>query len=239
MNQEKILIVDDEMQFRRAMRAALHLRGFLVDEAETGEAALEKVRSNRPDLILLDMNLPGLNGLECCREIRAGLEVPIVMLSVRCEVRDKIQALNSGADDYVTKPFNLEELVARLHASLRRVPHSAMDSRQVLNLDGVQIDFKARTVKARDKNIQLTRKEFELLWHLVANAGEVVSHRKLLQAVWGPDYGDEAEYLRVCVNHLRKKIEADPSAPKYILTALGMGYRFELPSAVADRSVPA
>jgi len=218
------------MQFRRAMRAALSLRGFLVDEAETAEDALEKVRSERPDLILLDMNLPGLNGLECCREIRTGMEVPIVMLSVRSETRDKIQALNSGADDYITKPFNLDELVARLHANLRRVPHSAMEERQMIVLDGVQIDFKARTVKAENKNVQLTRKEFELLWHLVANAGEVVSHRKLLQAVWGPDYGDEAEYLRVCVNHLRKKIEPDPSTPKYILTALGVGYRFELPA---------
>ena len=230
MNKDKVLIVDDEMQFRRAMRAALSLRGFLVDEAETAEDALEKVRSERPDLILLDMNLPGLNGLECCREIRTGMEVPIVMLSVRSETRDKIQALNSGADDYITKPFNLDELVARLHANLRRVPHSAMEERQMIVLDGVQIDFKARTVKAENKNVQLTRKEFELLWHLVANAGEVVSHRKLLQAVWGPDYGDEAEYLRVCVNHLRKKIEPDPSTPKYILTALGVGYRFELPA---------
>lgn len=180
------------------------------------------------------MNLPGLTGLECCREIRAGIEVPIVMLSVRSETRDKIQALNSGADDYVTKPFNLEELIARLHANLRRVPHSPMEALQVLVLDGVQIDFRARTVKAGNKNVQLTRKEFELLWHLVANAGEVVSHRKLLQAVWGPDYGDEAEYLRVCVNHLRKKIEVDPSAPKYILTALGMGYRFELPPSLTS-----
>jgi len=230
LNKDKVLIVDDEMQFRRAMRAALSLRGFLVDEAETAEDALEKVRSERPDLILLDMNLPGLNGLECCREIRTGMEVPIVMLSVRSETRDKIQALNSGADDYITKPFNLDELVARLHANLRRVPHSAMEERQMIVLDGVQIDFKARTVKAENKNVQLTRKEFELLWHLVANAGEVVSHRKLLQAVWGPDYGDEAEYLRVCVNHLRKKIEPDPSTPKYILTALGVGYRFELPA---------
>jgi two-component system, OmpR family, KDP operon response regulator KdpE len=229
MSGEKILIIDDELQFRRAMRAALRLRGFTVDEAETAEVALEKIRTDRPDLILLDMNLPGLNGLECCREIRAGLEIPIIMLSVRGEPKDKIQALNSGADDYVTKPFNLEELIARLHAKLRRVPHSQMAERQVINLDGVQIDFKARTVKAANKSVQLTRKEFELLWHLVANAGEVVSHRKLLQAVWGPDYGDEAEYLRVCVNHLRKKIEADPSTPKYILTALGMGYRFELP----------
>lgn len=229
MSGEKILIVDDELQFRRAMRAALRLRGFTVDEAETAEAALEKIRMDRPDLILLDMNLPGLNGLECCREIRAGLEIPIIILSVRGEPKDKIQALNSGADDYVTKPFNLEELIARLHAKLRRVPHAQMAERQIINLDGVQIDFKARTVKAANKSMQLTRKEFELLWYLVANAGQVVSHRKLLQAVWGPDYGDEAEYLRVCVNHLRKKIEADPSAPKYILTALGMGYRFELP----------
>lgn len=229
MNDVKILIVDDDLRFRMTMRAALGLRGFTVDEAETGEAALEKIRRYRPDLILLDMNLPGLNGLECCREIRAGMEIPIVVLSVRGEPKDKIQALNSGADDYVTKPFNLEELIARLRASLRRVSHFQMDSRQVITLDGVQIDFKARTVKARNKNVQLTRKEFELLWYLVANAGEVVPHRKLLQVVWGPDYGDEAEYLRVFVNHLRKKIEPDPSAPKYIITALGMGYRFELP----------
>jgi two-component system, OmpR family, KDP operon response regulator KdpE len=229
MNDGKILIVDDDLRFRMTMRAALRLRGFIVDEAETGEAALEKIRSDRPDLILLDINLPGLNGLECCREIRAGIETPIVVLSVRGEPRDKVQALNSGADDYVTKPFNLEELIARLHANLRRVSHLQMSDRKVITLDNVQIDFKARTVKARNKNVQLTRKEFELLWYLVTNAGEVVPHRKLLQAVWGPDYGDEAEYLRVFVNHLRKKIEPDPSTPKYIITALGMGYRFELP----------
>ncbi|MGB7438118.1 MAG: response regulator transcription factor [Candidatus Acidiferrum sp.] len=229
MNTEKILIVDDELPFRMAMRVALRLRGFTVDEAETGEAALEKIRSDRPDLILLDMNLPGLNGLECCREIRAGTEIPIIMLSVRSDSKDKVQALNSGADDYVIKPFNLEELIARLHANLRRVPHLPLGGRKVITLDTVQIDFKARTVKARNRNVQLTRKEFDLLSYLVTNAGEVIPHRKLLQVVWGPHYGDEAEYLRVFVNHLRKKIEPDPSAPKYIITALGMGYRFDLP----------
>jgi two-component system, OmpR family, KDP operon response regulator KdpE len=230
MNSEKILIVDDELRFRRVMRAALSLRGFVIDEAESGEDALEKIRTDRPDLILLDMNLPGMKGLECCREIRAGMDVPIVVLSVRGEPREKVQALDSGADDYITKPFHLEELVARLHASLRRVPHSSATERQVIALDGVQIDFKARTVKRHGRDVQLTRKEFELLWYLVSHAGEVISHRKLLQAVWGPDYGDEAEYLRVCVNHLRKKIEPNPPEPKYILTALGMGYRFELPA---------
>jgi len=229
MNDVKILIVDDDLRFRMTMRAALRLRGFTVDEAETGETALEKIRSHRPDLVLLDINLPGLNGLECCREIRSGMEIPIVVLSVRGEPRDKVQALNSGADDYLTKPFNLEELIARLHANLRRVSRFQTDGRKVITLDSVQIDFKARTVKARNKNLQLTRKEFELLWYLVANAGEVISHRKLLQVVWGPDYGDEAEYLRVFVNHLRKKIEPNPSTPKYIITALGVGYRFELP----------
>jgi two-component system, OmpR family, KDP operon response regulator KdpE len=231
MNTEKVLIVDDDPQFRRAMRSALRLRAFVVDEADSGETALEKIRADRPDIVLLDVNLPGLNGLECCREIRAGLDVPIIMLSVRSEPNDKILALNSGADDYITKPFNLEELVARLHANLRRVSHSAIDGQQVISLDGVSIDFKAGTVKTPDRDIQLTRKEFDLLFCLVAHAGEVVSHRKLLQAVWGPDYGEEAEYLRVCVNHLRKKIETDPAHPKYILTALGMGYRFALPPA--------
>lgn len=229
MNSEKVLIVDDEPQFRKVMRSALRLRGFVVDEAESAEVALDKIRADRPDLVLLDMNLPGRNGLECCREIRAGLDIPIIIVSVRGEPRDKILALNSGADDYVTKPFNLEELVARLNANLRRIPPSSIEERQLIVLDGVQIDFKARTVKSPNGDIQLTRKEFELLSHLVAHAGEVISHRKLLQVVWGPDYGDEAEYLRVCVNHLRKKIEPDPSNPKYILTALGMGYRFEFP----------
>jgi two-component system, OmpR family, KDP operon response regulator KdpE len=229
MNSEKILIVDDEPRFRRAMRAALGLRGFVVDEAESGEDALEKIRNDRPDLILLDMILPGMNGLECCREIRASMDMPIVILSVQGEPREKVQALNCGADDYITKPFHLEELVARLHAHLRRAPHTPASERQRITLDGVQIDFKARTVKTHGKDVQLTRKEFELLWYLVSHPGEVIAHRKLLQAVWGPDYGDEAEYLRVCVNHLRKKIEPNPSEPKYILTALGMGYRFELP----------
>ncbi|HUL35582.1 MAG TPA: response regulator transcription factor [Candidatus Eisenbacteria bacterium] len=231
MSNEKILIVDDDPQFRRTMRAALHLRGFLVSEAESGEVALERIREERPQLILLDINMQGLNGLECCREMRAALDAPIIMISVRDQPRDKIQALNSGADDYLTKPFHFEELVARLNANLRRVPHSPLEDLQAMDLEEVHVDFLARTVTVKDKNVQLTRKEFELLSYLVAHAGQVVTHRKLLQAIWGPDYGDEAEYLRVCVNHLRKKIEPDPSNPKFLLTAVGMGYRFVLPPA--------
>jgi len=226
MQHAKILVVDDEPQIRRVMRVALSAQGYEVIDAKSGEEALEKVRREPPDLVLLDMNLPGFDGLEVCRSLRTGSEVPIIIVSVRNSEPDKVRALDAGADDYVTKPFGMPELLARIRATLRRNPAPGSGVPQRLLLDGVEIDFEARCVETRGGPVRLTPKEFDLLRYLVANEGQAVTHRKLLQAVWGPDYGDEVSYLRVFINQLRKKLEADPSNPKYILTEPWVGYRF-------------
>jgi two-component system, OmpR family, KDP operon response regulator KdpE len=225
MNDSTILIVDDEPQIRRVMRTALSSQGYTVIEAKSGEEALEKLRSERADLILLDVNMPRISGLETCREIRRTSDVPIIMLTVRNTEQDKVQALDAGADDYVVKPFGAQELLARIRAALRRIapgePAPAFVS------DDLKIDFTKRVVTVKGHPVRLTPKEFELLRHLVANQGVGLSHRRLLQAVWGPDYGEETEYLRVFINQLRKKIEPDPRHPRYIHTDPWVGYRFE------------
>jgi two-component system KDP operon response regulator KdpE len=223
----KILVVDDEPQIRRVLRATLSAEGYTIVEARDGEAALAEFRRERPDLVLLDMNLPGIvDGLATCRDIRAGSNVPIIMLTVRSSEKDKVRSLDAGVDDYVTKPFSMEELLARIRAALRRTaPNDALAA--VVTKD-LKIDFESRSVVAGGADVHLTPKEFELLRHLVANQGKPLSHRRLLQAIWGPDYGDETEYLRVTVNQLRKKIEPEPSRPKYILTEPWVGYRFVL-----------
>jgi two-component system KDP operon response regulator KdpE len=220
-------VVDDEPQIRRVLRATLSAEGYTIVEARDGDAALAEFRRERPDLVLLDMNLPGLvDGLATCRDIRAGSNVPIIMLTVRSSEKDKVRSLDAGADDYVTKPFSMEELLARIRAALRRTaPNDALAA--VVTKD-LKIDFESRSVVASGEDVHLTPKEFELLRHLVANQGKPLSHRRLLQAIWGPDYGDETEYLRVTVNQLRKKIEPEPSRPKYILTEPWVGYRFVL-----------
>ena len=227
MKGAKILVVDDEPQIRRVLRATLSAEGYTIVEARDGDAALAEFRRERPDLVLLDMNLPGLvDGLATCRDIRAGSNVPIIMLTVRSSEKDKVRSLDAGADDYVTKPFSMEELLARIRAALRRTaPNDALAA--VVTKD-LKIDFESRSVVASGEDVHLTPKEFELLRHLVANQGKPLSHRRLLQAIWGPDYGDETEYLRVTVNQLRKKIEPEPSRPKYILTEPWVGYRFVL-----------
>jgi len=223
----KILIVDDAQQVRRVLRTALSAEGYEIFEAGTGEEALESIRQSTPDAILLDVNMPGIGGLETCREIRRTLDVPIVMLTVRNAERDKVMALDAGADDYVVKPFGMAELLARIRAALRRrLPQGQLASFSTKDLS---IDFEARQVTVKGRDVHLTPKEFELLRHLVANAGKPITHRRLLQAVWGPDYGDEPEYLRVMINQLRKKIESDPAKPKLILTEPWVGYRFQAP----------
>ena len=228
MSGAKILVVDDEPQIRRMMRATLTSSGYQVDEAHTGEQALEKFREFLPDLVLLDLNMPGMGGLEACRAMRVGSDVPIVILTVRNAEKEKVEALDAGADDYVTKPFSMQELLARIRAALRRAPASAESGPHVVSRD-LEIDFDARRVRVGDKQVRLTPKEFDLLRHLVLQGNRPVPHRELLQTVWGPDYGDETDYLRVFINHLRKKIEPDPSKPKYILTEPWVGYRFVLP----------
>jgi len=220
-----ILVVDDEPQIRRVMRTTLSAAGYTIIEANTGEEALEQIRNERPDLLLLDMNMPGVGGLETCREIRRSSDIPIIMLTVRNTERDKVMALDAGADDYVVKPFATQELLARIRAALRRSP-SSEPMPSFVSKD-LRIDFERRSVAVRERSVRLTPKEFDILRLLVANEGKAVPHRTLLQSVWGPDYGEETEYLRVFINQLRKKIEPDPRRPRYIRTEPWVGYRFE------------
>jgi two-component system KDP operon response regulator KdpE len=227
MSAGKILVVDDDPQIRRVMKATLVGHGYEVIEARTGEEALEKFPGEMPNLVLLDMNMPGVGGLETCRSLRQGSDIPVIILTVRNSEKDKVAALDAGADDYVTKPFGIEELLARIRAALRRsLPEGGP---RAFAASDLEIDFETRRVRAQGKDVRLTPKEFDLLRYLVARAGKPVTHRELLQAVWGPDYGDEPEYLRVFINQVRKKIEANPAKPKYILTEPWVGYRFAAP----------
>jgi two-component system KDP operon response regulator KdpE len=225
----KVLVVDDEPQIRRVMRATLTSQGYEVHDARSGEEALEALRERRFDLILLDVNMPGMGGLDACREIRAGSDAAIVMLTVRNAEADKVAALDAGADDYVTKPFSMPELLARIRAALRRVPVSA-DSAANIDAGELQIHVHERRVVVRGSPVRLTPKEFDLLLCLAASPNVTIAHAKLLQTVWGPDYGGEVEYLRTFVNQLRKKIEADPSHPSLIVTEPWVGYRLAAPS---------
>lgn len=234
MNAANILVVDDEPQIRRVLRSTLSTQGYVITEAKTGEEALESLRKERPDLVLLDMNMPGMGGIETCREIRRASDAPIIMLTVRNAERDKVAALDAGADDYVVKPFGIEELLARIRAALRRfAPGDALTPFVSKDLT---IDFEARRVTVDDRDVHLTPKEYDVLKLLVANQGKPLTHRRLLQAVWGPDYGEETESLRVVINQLRKKLEADPAHPKYIVTEPWVGYRFQPPRANNARS---
>jgi two-component system, OmpR family, KDP operon response regulator KdpE len=225
MSTSTILVVDDEPQIRRVMRTTLSSNGYSVVEAKSGEEALEMVRKERPELVLLDVNMPGMGGLETCREIRDQSDIAIIMLTVRNTEHDKVLALDAGADDYVVKPFSVEELLARIRAALRRTTSAEPIPSYVS--DDLEIDFERRKVLVKGNPVRLTPKEFDLLRHLVSSLGKPLEHRRLLQAVWGPDYGNETEYLRVFINQLRKKIEPDPSHPKYIHTDPWVGYRFE------------
>jgi two-component system KDP operon response regulator KdpE len=228
----RILVVDDDPQIRRVMRVTLTGQGYEVDDAKSGDGALEKLRQERFDLVLLDSNMPGMNGIEACRAIRANSEIAIIMLTVRDSDADKVEALDAGADDYVTKPYNAPELMARIRAALRRTPWSHGPSGR-LTLGPVEVDFETREVTRDGRRVRLTPKEFEILRYLLGHANTVVSHRELLQAVWGPDYGDQVDYLRVFINQLRKKVEKTPSAPVFILTEPWVGYRLHLPEVVA------
>jgi two-component system KDP operon response regulator KdpE len=221
----RVLVVDDEPQVRRVLRSTLTAHGYEVHDARTCEDALESIRENRLDLVLLDVNMPGMSGLTACREIRRGSELAIIMLTVSDSEEDKVAALDAGADDYVTKPFGTPELLARIRAALRRLPISPEHDHPV-QVGELKINLTLRRVVAKDREIRLTPKEFDLLHYLVVNPNVPISHTRLLRAVWGPDYGDEVHYLRVFVNQLRKKIEPDPSNPRHILTEPWVGYKF-------------
>jgi two-component system, OmpR family, KDP operon response regulator KdpE len=234
MNTASILVVDDEPQIRRVLRSTLSFRGYEITETSSGEEALELVHKLKPDLILLDVNLPGISGIETCREIRRSSSVPIIMLTVRNAERDKVVALDAGADDYITKPFGIEELLARVRASLRR--HSAAEATPPFQSKDFSVDFEERRVIVAGQEVHLAPKEFEVLKHLINYQGKPVTHRRLLQSVWGPEYGEETENLRVVINQLRKKIEKDPAQPKFILTEPWIGYRFQPPKPPAPKS---
>lgn len=229
MSKGRILVVDDDPQIRRVMRVTLIAQGFEVRDARSGEQALELLEHEKFDLVLLDINLPGTGGLEICRHVRATSDAAIVMLTVREAEEDKIEALDAGADDFVTKPYSTPELLARIRAALRRVPLSPEAGPHLIRLDDVDIDLVQRHITVRGKTVRLTPKEFDLLHYLVTHPNVPLTHLRLLQAVWGPDYGNEVEYLRTFINQLRKKIEKNPAKPKYILTEPWVGYRFQLP----------
>ena len=226
MSAEKVLVVDDDPQIRRVLKVILSGERYQFCEARSGESALLRLRDFLPDLVLLDVNMPGMGGLEACRTMREVSDVRIIILSVRREESDKVALLDAGADDYVTKPFGKEEVLARVRAALRRSPGASSAVAPVFTSDDLEIDFERRRVRSREKVVRLTPKEFELLRYLVSQRGKPVPHRQLLQAVWGPDYGDQNDYLRVFITHLRKKIEPNPAKPRYILTEPWLGYRF-------------
>ena len=225
MSAGRILVVDDEPQIRRIMRTTLTGAGYKVDESKTAEDGLMKIREFRPDLVLLDINLPGMGGLAACRLIRADQNIAIIMLTVHNTEAAKVEALDAGADDFVTKPFSTPELLARIRAALRRIPASQSAPTR-LRIGELGIDFAARTVTRGTSCFHLTPKELDLLRYLTQHANEAVAHRELLQAVWGPDYGDQVDYLRVFIKNLRKKVELNPERPEYITTEPWVGYRF-------------
>jgi len=225
------MVVDDDPQIRRVLRTAFVAQGYEAVDARNGEEALEMLRDEKVDLVILDVNMPGMNGLETCRAIRSSSEIPIVMLTVRDAEADKVEALDAGADDYMTKPFGSPELLARIRAALRRSPQTAEVN--VVRFDDVEINFTMRRVIVGNREARLTPKEFDLLQYMVAHPNVPITHTKLLQSVWGPDYGDEVEYLRVFMNQLRKKIEKNPSNPKYLLTEPWVGYRLHIPAKMS------
>ena len=222
-----ILVVDDEPQITRVLRTSLSAQGYDIRVANSGEMALEIMKDWSPSLSITDLAMPTENGIQLCRTIRATSEVPIIVLSVKGEERTKVQALDAGADDYVTKPFGMEELLARVRANLRRLPASGSDVPAVIDSGDFHIDSGAHRVTVRGREVHLTPKEFELLAYLARNPNKVVTHRTLLAAVWGGNSTEQVEYLRVFVGQLRKKLESGPNSRRYILTEPWVGYRFE------------
>jgi two-component system KDP operon response regulator KdpE len=223
----RVLFIDDEAQVARAVRAGLALSGFSVEWAATGKEGMERIAQWRPDVVLLDLTLPDIDGLEVCRQVREWSQVPIIVLSVRTADADKVTALELGADDYVTKPFSMSELVARIRVALRHVAERAGGSigTSRFQTGGLAIDFERRQVTIDGAEVHLTPTEYEVLKYLATNAGKVITHRTLLRAVWGPHYDDETQYLRNFIGQLRHKIEPDPARPRYLVTDPGVGYR--------------
>lgn len=222
----RILVVDDETQITRVLRTSLSVQGYDIRVANDGEMALEIMKDWSPQLIITDLAMPNVNGIQLCRTVRATSEVPIIVLSVRGEERTKVKALDAGADDYVTKPFGIEELLARVRANLRR-RHAEESEAAPIEAGDFRIDPGARSVFVKDRPVHLTPKEFDLLIYMARHAGKVITHRALLGAVWGGESTEQVEYLRVFVGQLRRKLEASPNSPRYIVTDPWVGYRFE------------
>jgi two-component system KDP operon response regulator KdpE len=223
--QGRVLVVDDEPQIRRALAVNLTARGYDVDQAASGEEALHLAAARHPDVVLLDLGLPGIDGLEVIRGLRGWTSVPIVVLSVREAEADKVAALDLGADDYLTKPFGMNELLARLRAALRR--HQPVAEDPIVETPDFRVDLAARRVSARGEEVHLTPTEWSILEVLARHPGRLITQRQLLQQVWGPSYERETNYLRVYLAQLRRKLEPEPARPRYLITEPGMGYRFE------------
>jgi two-component system KDP operon response regulator KdpE len=221
----RLLVIDDEVRFARALAVSLRARGYDVEIAETGEAGLAAAARVHPDVTVLDLGLPGMSGLDVLRQLREFSSAPVIVLSARHEQATKVQALDVGADDYVTKPFGMDELLARLRAALRRGASTGPDS--IVTTDDFMVDTAATRVTVNGADVHLTKTEWKLLEVLVRNRGKLVSQRQLLHEVWGPGYDDETEYLRVYMAALRRKLEPEPSRPRYLKTETGMGYRFD------------
>src|SRR5882672_1315856 len=225
-NKGNILVVDDEAQIPRVLRTALSAQRYDVRVANDGDMALEIMKDWTPHLVITDLAMPNMDGVALCKRIRQSSQIPIIVLSVRGQDRVKVEALDAGADDYVTKPFSMGELQARVRAQLRRIP-PADTEQTVISAGDFHIDLEARSVKVARREVHLTPKEFDLLVYMARHAGKVVTHRTLLAAVWGAENTEQPEYLRVFVGQLRKKIEPDQASPKYVLTEPWIGYRFE------------
>jgi two-component system KDP operon response regulator KdpE len=224
-----ILVVDDEPQITRVLKATLASHGYSIRTAGDGDEAVQLMKEWPPDLLITDLRMPNMDGVALCRHVRAKSEVPIIVLSVRGEERSKVEALDAGADDYVTKPFSVNELLARVRAALRRAAAAKKpESEPVIEIGDFRIDLEAHSVQVRNREVRLTPKEFDLLVYLARHPGKVITHRALLAAVWGPTSTQQPEYLRVFIGHLRKKLEPDEKTPRYIITEPWVGYRFNL-----------
>lgn len=231
----RILAVDDERQIRRSLQINLEARGYEVMTAESGEEAIQIIHHRLPDLALVDLLLPGMDGIELTKHLCETFQIPVIILSAIGEEKKKIEALEVGADDYVTKPFSMEELTARIRSVLRRTA-SLHGSDAVFKFGELQVDFERREVRIREKPVKLTPTEYDLLKYLIQNAGKIMTHGTILRAVWGPAYIDQSQYLRVFIGNLRKKLEKNTARPQYILTDPGVGYRFATEFVIEDNN---
>lgn len=225
-NEPHILVIDDELQIQRAIRTILTEKGFKVTTASRGEEGLTFAATNEPDIVILDLGLPDMDGVQVCSRLREWTQCPIIILSVRDSERDKVAALDAGADDYLTKPFGIEELLARVRVALRHSARVQGTQSKVVRAGDLQIDLAWHIIKRGEEEIKLTGTEYKLLAYLASNLGRVLTHQSILTHVWGPADADHTEYLRVYMRQLRKKLEIDPERPQYILTEPGIGYRF-------------